>query len=559
MVNNILYLLGININSGWINQLRTVDLETGATTVVYTWPSLTQFAAFDFIQISGGQISSTQTAVCAGEVTIPFSSEQAPDHEGDIAFQWQSAGSGSAFEDIAGQNSETMTYTGTITQTTRFRRVATLTYDNGRSVSAFSNVTSISVPHALTISNTDGSPLTQQQLRNIPFDIRVNIVDINGDPINDDFPDIGTATLTLTASGGQESGELRFANTDEGTPLTVQWPSGASSVEVSNIIYTGLSDPDSGPDVTLNAVLTGVCESELTGTNAIAVRDIRFVVEASPESIPANGTSTSTITVTLTDTEDTPGAVTNTLITVTTDLGTFVDTSGVLGGTVTATTDTEGKVILTLRSGIEPGIANITALCPGACPATTTVAFVKANVLNKTQTKGYSTIADAIDAAETGDMIKISGGTYTETYTTDDKGGLGFEFGDSPGCVDVIGNVTYNEGDILTFEISGSVPTSGLGDPDPCLYHDQHNITGTLTLNNPELNVTFIDGFKPATGDSFTIITADELEGQFSSQLIQQDGVSMVLTYDHHEGKIILTTVTPVFKLQIGTESDRRE
>lgn len=177
----------------------------------------------------------------------------------------------------------------------------------------------------------------------------------------------------------------------------------------------------------------------------------------------------------------------------------------------------------------------------------------KTNVLNITQTKGYSTIADAIYDAESGDIIKISSGTYTETYTTDGKGGLGFEFGDSTGCVDVIGNVTYNEGDILTFEISGTVPEPGLGDTNPCLYHDQHNITGTLTLNNPQLNVSFINSFKPGTGDSFVIITADELAGQFSTQLIQKDGVNMVLTHDYEKGEIILTTVAPVFRLEMNS------
>jgi hypothetical protein len=80
--------------------------------------------------------------------------------------------------------------------------------------------------------------------------------------------------------------------------------------------------------------------------------------------------------------------------------------------------------------------------------------------------------------------------------------------GESPGCIDFSGNVTFNFTSVLVIEIGGLVP---------CTEHDQINVANTLTLNNPTLELVLIDGFEPELGDRFDILDWGALIGTFGS------------------------------------------
>ncbi|MBE0637764.1 MAG: hypothetical protein IH598_04530, partial [Bacteroidales bacterium] len=84
----------------------------------------------------GGVIAAAQT-LCSGHVPDPFTSVSAPTgYVGDLEYQWQISTSSPTFVDIPGAASETYTHTGTVTQTTWFRRLARVTCDPGGWASA---------------------------------------------------------------------------------------------------------------------------------------------------------------------------------------------------------------------------------------------------------------------------------------------------------------------------------------------------------------------------------------------------------------------------------------
>ncbi|MCC5833759.1 MAG: hypothetical protein JJU20_03415, partial [Opitutales bacterium] len=78
--------------------------------------------------------------------------------------------------------------------------------------------------------------------------------------------------------------------------------------------------------------------------------------------------------------------------------------------------------------------------------------------------------------------------------------------GNSPGIITVDGNLDNSSGTI-TIEIGGA---------NPGTQHDKVQVTGTAQLGGL-LEVQLIDGFVPSVGDSFTVLTADSIEGRFDS------------------------------------------
>jgi hypothetical protein len=221
------------------------------------------------------------------------------------------------------------------------------------------------------ITEPNGAALTSPKRRNLPFDARVTLADVGGNPVaNED----GAITIRLTAGGGAIPGELRRALTPEGSGVTVELAPGQSSVLVESVLYTGLSGT-AGLDVTLTATADGAPTS---GTSAaFSVRDIVLTVVAADGTLVADGTSSTAVTVTLTDASSPAQPLAGQLVRVSTDLGTLLDGStGVGGGNNTFLTDSQGQVALTLRAPTVSGTATITALCPGACLAQTTVVFV---------------------------------------------------------------------------------------------------------------------------------------------------------------------------------------
>jgi hypothetical protein len=56
-----------------------------------------------------------------------------------------------------------------------------------------------------------------------------------------------------------------------------------------------------------------------------------------------------------------------------------------------------------------------------------------------------------------------------------------------------------------------------LGGTTPCTGYDEYSVGGTLTLVQPTLDVTLTNGFVPAAGESFTILSWGSLSGTFGT------------------------------------------
>lgn len=80
--------------------------------------------------------------------------------------------------------------------------------------------------------------------------------------------------------------------------------------------------------------------------------------------------------------------------------------------------------------------------------------------------------------------------------------------GDSPGCIEFGGDVTFSFTAVLMIEIGG---------PAPCTGHDRINVNNQLTINNARLEVILINDFVPAYGDSFDIIDWGSITGSFDT------------------------------------------
>jgi len=78
--------------------------------------------------------------------------------------------------------------------------------------------------------------------------------------------------------------------------------------------------------------------------------------------------------------------------------------------------------------------------------------------------------------------------------------------GNSPGCVTDQGNVIFDSGASLEIEIGGTTP---------CTQFDQYAVALTLTLNGPTLNVLLVNGFVPAAGQRFRVLSWGTLVGTF--------------------------------------------
>jgi len=394
-------------------------------------------------------------------------------------------------------------------------------------------------PAKLLVTDTNGNPIPNPQLQNIPFDVRVTLSSEYDLPLPNTGGDV---TITLTGNGGNPAGDLRVQGFPA-DPVTALLPENDSFVNINNVLYTGLSEL-AGYDIVINAVANGTGSAGgQTGTSDLfSVRGIFFTVVADPVSIPADALSASQITVTLTDVNDPPNPVVNNTVTVSTSRGVFVDGVNILGTSVQTVTDGNGEVTLQLRSGIEHGPVTITALCPGACPATATLVFTKSNVINQTQQAGYVTITDAITAAGVNDIILISQGEYQEDVDTGGKQ-LKLVPGNSSGTVTITGTLTLGSGDFLEMEI--------FSDND----FDKFVVTGNLNLGGATLLLITDASYQPVAGTEISIFEYGSLENEFSntSLVVSNTDVSFIIDYVGSGNEIILKNVRRLMRLLINT------
>lgn len=80
--------------------------------------------------------------------------------------------------------------------------------------------------------------------------------------------------------------------------------------------------------------------------------------------------------------------------------------------------------------------------------------------------------------------------------------------GNSPGCINFGGDVTFSSSATLIIEIGGLTP---------CTEHDKINVANTLTINSATLEVILINSFVPAYGDSFDIMDWGSITGTFGT------------------------------------------
>ncbi|MCF8365819.1 MAG: T9SS type A sorting domain-containing protein, partial [Bacteroidales bacterium] len=232
-------------------------------------------------------------------------------------------------------------------------------------------------PVKFFVTETDGSDIISPKLQNIPFDAKVTLVDAFDNPTPNTG---GDATITLTGSGGDVAGNLSFLGS-VGDPVELTLPSGDSSIEFDDILYSGLSAL-AGFDVMISASATGGSAAGNTGQSAMfSVRGIFLSVTAGDPALPADGTSETLITVLLTDAQEPPQALAGQQITLSTDFGTLFDISDpgnpvAIVGSQVFTTGADGKVFVALQAAATSGVATVLALCPGACPAEAEVAFL---------------------------------------------------------------------------------------------------------------------------------------------------------------------------------------
>jgi hypothetical protein len=213
----------------------------------------------------------------------------------------------------------------------------------------------------VVVTLTDGASL----LRNIPFTLVLSLVDEDGELV-EAGEDV---VVNLSASGGSEGGELRRVGELLADPV-VTLPAGASSVTISGLLYTGLSNPLGGQDVTLRVAAEGFEPVSV----ALSVRDSVLSIVASPVVVAPDGVSTAMMSIGL---EDVQGmGIAGVSLTVSTTLGTLVDADGAaLASPVVLLTDAAGAASVWLQSSLVPGVATVSVSCPGACTRSTTVTF----------------------------------------------------------------------------------------------------------------------------------------------------------------------------------------
>ena len=80
--------------------------------------------------------------------------------------------------------------------------------------------------------------------------------------------------------------------------------------------------------------------------------------------------------------------------------------------------------------------------------------------------------------------------------------------GDTTACVSNAGNVVFQASSTLNIELIGTTRCSG---------YDSYTVGQTLTLQGATLNVTLGNGFVPAAGQSFQILSWKTLSGTFGT------------------------------------------
>lgn len=111
--------------------------------------------------------------------------------------------------------------------------------------------------------------------------------------------------------------------------------------------------------------------------------------------------------------------------------------------------------------------------------------------------------------------------------------------GNSPGCVQSEGNLTFTASAVLVTEIGGYTP---------CSEHDRIEAGLTLTIQGAQLRVVLLDPFVPVAGDRFEVLRFGTLAGSgFSAVDVSQAVLPAALEWDTSElmvsGELVVSAV----------------
>jgi Secretion system C-terminal sorting domain len=116
--------------------------------------------------------------------------------------------------------------------------------------------------------------------------------------------------------------------------------------------------------------------------------------------------------------------------------------------------------------------------------------------------------------------------------------------GNSPGCLSFTNNFTSTGN--INIEIGGSAG---------CSEYDKINVTGTANLSGV-LNVSLVNGFRPAAGSNFTLINAATRTGNFST-INYPSGYTWQPVYDGTSVKLTVVTVLPIKLLSFTVSAQK--
>jgi hypothetical protein len=141
----------------------------------------------------------------------------------------------------------------------------------------------------------------------------------------------------------------------------------------------------------------------------------------------------------------------------------------------------------------------------------------------------------------------IGSGVFTGTITNN-GGTVGP--GHSAGKITINGNYTQGANGTLNMEIGGKAPGT---------EYDQLKVNGTGSLGGI-LNVSLINGFRPAVGDIFQIIEANAFAGSFAT--INISGFTATFNYSSSGITLTVTSVPDIplnisTRMQVGTDPDQ--
>jgi hypothetical protein len=172
-----------------------------------------------------------------------------------------------------------------------------------------------------------------------------------------------------------------------------------------------------------------------------------------------------------------------------------------------------------------------------------TLEFPSSGPLNYTQTSGSTVLAGgSINRSGFGPPLQINGGTIglgpsTSSGTITGSVALGNAAASTvprpgaPGTLTITGAYTQNAG-TLAIELGGTSPGSG---------HDQLVVGGTAALGDT-LELTLINGFTPAVGQQFTILTATgSVNGQFPDVSLVNFPLNLGANVTYNANNVVVT------------------